>query len=229
MQVTIVEDEIVIGFFLEQAVESIPNTKHEVLGIYDSHDSLYASLKEDELPHLIFIDISINGDKNGLESACEIKHKYPNIEIVFVTSFADSTHIQKAKNVAPLGYIVKPLKESDIETIMMVADSKLNINVNECLSSTSILPYEYDGISNEIRLSNELISLTNNELLCLEILMQKQDSYVKQEELIKAIWGDENRISSLREVIYRLRKKLHLLEIKNVSKVGYILHSKAKS
>jgi DNA-binding response OmpR family regulator len=223
MKIAIVEDEVLIAMFLKNCVEDIDSRKYEVLGTFDSYESIFSYLQEDSRIDLVFMDINLNSDKDGIQTACQLKKSYPYIEIVFITSFQDSATIQKAKRVAPLGYITKPIKESNIEAIMMVVDSKLNTNVSECLNVIDIVPYKYNTKSKELHLNSELIHLTKNEIICLETLVDNVNAYVTQDELIKNIWGDCNRVTSLREVIYRLRNKLTHIEIKNVSKVGYIL------
>ena len=222
MKIIIVEDEILISMFLEDTIKdlSVDNT---VLATFDEHTALFGYLENNQVD-LIFMDIKINGDKDGIEVACEIKKNYPSIAIVFMTSYKDSSTIQRAKKVSPLGYVTKPILENDIEAILMVAESSNKQNKNECLNKHYIPPYSYDYTSKELYHDYKLIKLTQNEILCLDYLVKNKNNYIKQEELIQKVWGDQsNRLSSLRELMYRLRNKLPLLKIENISKHGYML------
>ena len=57
---------------------------------------------------------------NGIEAAKIITGEL-DIPVVFVTSYADDTIIEKAKHVRPYGYIVKPFNELEIKAAVEVA------------------------------------------------------------------------------------------------------------
>jgi len=222
MNIIIVEDEVLIAMFLEETIKELSD-ENTILASFTEDVSLLNYLK-DNSADLIFMDIKIDGDKDGIELACEIKKKWPSISIVFITSYKDSKTIQRAKKVSPLGYLTKPIVESDIEAILMVVESSKQLNIDECLNKHYIPPYSYDYLSKELYHNYTLIKLTRNETSCLEYLVQHKNNYVKQNDLMHHIWGDEsNRLSSLRELMSRLRKKLPLLVIENISKLGYML------
>jgi two-component system, response regulator PdtaR len=60
------------------------------------------------------------GRMNGIEAAKIITDEL-DIPVVFVTSYADDAIIEKAKNVRPYGYIVKPFNELEIKAAIEVA------------------------------------------------------------------------------------------------------------
>ena len=69
---------------------------------------------------LILMDIVIPGRLNGIEAAQTIINEL-DIPVVFVTSYADDAIIEKAKQVRPYGYIVKPFNELEIKAAIEVA------------------------------------------------------------------------------------------------------------
>jgi DNA-binding NarL/FixJ family response regulator len=71
-------------------------------------------------PDIALLDISIKGDKDGIDIAHIIKKKY-NIPFIFLTSYADKETIERVKETAPYGYIVKPFKERDLAPVIEVA------------------------------------------------------------------------------------------------------------
>jgi CheY-like chemotaxis protein/DNA-binding PadR family transcriptional regulator len=71
-------------------------------------------------PDLILMDIVMPGRLNGIEAAQAIITEL-DIPVVFVTSYADDAIIEKAKQVRPYGYIVKPFNELEIKAAIEVA------------------------------------------------------------------------------------------------------------
>ena len=71
-------------------------------------------------PDIALLDISIKGTKDGVEIAHIIKDKY-DIPFIFLTSYADKETIERVKETAPYGYIVKPFKERDLAPAIEVA------------------------------------------------------------------------------------------------------------
>ena len=224
MKIAIVEDEVLIGLFIKDTVQSVLQEEDCVVGIFDSHDALFDFLDAGNSFDLIFMDINIYGDKDGVQTACRLKKEYADIKTVFITSYQSSAMIEKAKSVAPLGYLLKPISEVSIEAMLMVAEAQINESASECLKSVELSSYIYNTKEKHISLNDEQIYLTVNETTCLDTLIKEKNKHIKQETIIKNIWGDENnRVASLREVIFRLRKKLPQLDIQNISKIGYIL------
>ena len=72
------------------------------------------------LPDLVLMDIVMPGKLNGIEAAKTITGEL-DIPVVFVTSYADDAIIEKAKQVGPYGYIVKPFNELEIKAAIEVA------------------------------------------------------------------------------------------------------------
>ena len=120
MNIAIVEDEGITALFLKESIEEFG---HCAVGMYDNSTPFLEFLQQNSEIDLDFMDIQINGKLDGIQLAYEISLKYPNISIVFITSFKDSDTIKSAKIVSPLGYLIKPVVESDLEAILMVVES----------------------------------------------------------------------------------------------------------
>lgn len=70
-------------------------------------------------PDLIFMDIKLKGDKDGIELG-EIVKQMVDAPLVFVTSYSDPTIIERAKRISPAGFIVKPFNTNDIHAIVEI-------------------------------------------------------------------------------------------------------------
>ncbi|MEY4075158.1 MAG: hypothetical protein RJA29_2515, partial [Pseudomonadota bacterium] len=86
----------------------------KVVATASSAASAYEKLEQIE-PDLVFLDIKLKGEEDGIHIAGHIKEKY-NIPVIFLTSYVDQETLDRAKVTEPYGYIVKPFNESDLKT-----------------------------------------------------------------------------------------------------------------
>lgn len=223
VNILIVEDEGITALFLDETLSSL---QHDVKNCFDNAQEVLDFLNKDSNIDLIFMDINIKGSLDGISLAKEIKIKYPKIAFVFVTSYKDSMTISEAKYIKPYGYLIKPVLQSDIEAMMMVVDSHIGNDVDLKSIDKNIIKisnYTYN-LENNILYKDEIpIALSLNETKCIEILFKNKNSYVSIEQLLQTIWNTEKDISSLRELVYRLRKKLPNLKINSTPNLGYIV------
>lgn len=115
-KVLIVEDEPAIA---QDIAAILSSNGYNVVGV--AHSSTRAmDFLANRKPDIALLDISIKGDKNGIDIAHIINDKY-NIPFVFLTSYADQETLAQVKRTLPYGYIVKPFKESDLAPAIEVA------------------------------------------------------------------------------------------------------------
>jgi PAS domain S-box-containing protein len=69
------------------------------------------------------MDIELSGELDGIETAFLIRERF-DIPVIFTTSHAEGETIKRAKKAQPFGYIVKPLRESDIQAALEIAYHK---------------------------------------------------------------------------------------------------------
>ena len=79
-----------------------------------------SALKEIEKENfdLIFMDVALNGNLDGIETAKIIKSKYPNMKIVFVSGSSNLTDMENINQLKPYKFISKPLKPKELEGII---------------------------------------------------------------------------------------------------------------
>jgi len=71
-------------------------------------------------PDLILMDIVMPGQLDGIEAA-KIIHDEMNVPIIFVTSHAEKHFIERAKQVNPAAYLLKPVHENELEIAIELA------------------------------------------------------------------------------------------------------------
>jgi len=112
----IVEDELIIA---EDMKGMLQEMQHEVIGIAGDCEEAMEILDRD-VPDIALIDIHLRGGDDGISLALSMRGKY-DIPIIFITSYSDKTTVDRAKQVRPEGYIVKPFEKADLYTAIEIA------------------------------------------------------------------------------------------------------------
>ncbi|MDD1715843.1 MAG: response regulator [Methanolinea sp.] len=115
-KILVVDDEAIITMQLEERLNAMGYT---VAGMSASGEDAIEKARR-LTPDLVLMDIVMPGKLNGIEAAKTIAGDL-DIPVVFVTSYADDAIIEKAKQVGPYGYIVKPFNELEIKAAIEVA------------------------------------------------------------------------------------------------------------
>ena len=95
------------------------------------------SVARDIEPDLVLMDIRLGEGADGIDAAMAIG-KHMDVPIVFVTSHSDSITLRRAKIVNPVGFINKPLRESDLKTTIEFAISAKPKIVNPDLNESTV-------------------------------------------------------------------------------------------
>ena len=114
--ILIVEDEAIIAMEIES---SLQNLGYEVTSVVNTGDKAIEKA-EDDNPDLILMDIRIQGDKDGIDTAEIIRNKF-GIPVIFSTAYLDQERIERAKITMPFGYVLKPIQERDLKVTLEMA------------------------------------------------------------------------------------------------------------
>ena len=117
-QLLIVEDEFFIAEHLRAIVTGLG---HEVVGVAESAaQALQIVQALPAPPALALLDITLRGELDGIDLAARLRARY-GIPCVFVTSLADADTVGRAKQAAPLGYLLKPFDEDEVYVTLEMA------------------------------------------------------------------------------------------------------------
>ncbi|MGA2103904.1 MAG: response regulator [Methanoregula sp.] len=78
-------------------------------------------IAEETKPYLVFMDINMPGKLDGIAVAKEIR-KRSDARIIFITSRSDKNTLDRAKEVDPDGYILKPFTETNIRVALTLLE-----------------------------------------------------------------------------------------------------------
>jgi CheY-like chemotaxis protein len=118
-RVLIVEDEALIAMDLKGRLE---NLGYEVPGIAASADAAL-TLASRHTPDLILMDIRLQGARDGIEAAAEVR-RLLDIPVIFLTSHSDVETIERARLAEPFGYIAKPFGFVNFRALIEIALQK---------------------------------------------------------------------------------------------------------
>ncbi len=122
-RIMIVEDEQITAADIEDILLGLG---YQVTAICSS--GAEAVKKADETrPDLVLMDIRIKGSTDGIEAAREIRQQF-DIPAVYLTAHADMDTLERAKLAEPLGYIVKPFQETDLQATIQMALHKDSVD-----------------------------------------------------------------------------------------------------
>ena len=88
-----------------------------------------------EAPDLLLVDIVLDGKLDGIDLAGTVNRDY-NIPFIFLTANSDSGTVNRAKEVKPYAYLVKPFNENDLYSSIEIAFSNYNKQNNTKVKTT---------------------------------------------------------------------------------------------
>lgn len=121
LKILIVEDEMIIA---QDMNDMLVKMGYEVLDIAMDYTDTFEILAKNT-PDLMLLDINLNGIRDGIDIAREVNEKY-KIPFIFTTSYTDGVTIERAKEVKPINYLVKPFKPEQLYSAIEIAMINLN-------------------------------------------------------------------------------------------------------
>jgi two-component system cell cycle sensor histidine kinase/response regulator CckA len=114
--ILIVEDERVFAMDLQ---EMLRECGYDAFAIASSADDALARVAQ-RRPNLVMMDIRIKGSRDGVETAALLRQRY-DVPIIFVTAHADEATLARVKATGPYGYLVKPIRASELRGAVEVS------------------------------------------------------------------------------------------------------------
>ncbi len=115
-EIMIVEDDWIVA---EDIKNSLQNMGYLVTDIKHSGEDAIKAIEENA-PDLVLMDIMLKGEMDGIEVAARIRDRF-NLPVVYLTAYTNGDLRERAKITEPLGYIVKPFEERELNTIVEIA------------------------------------------------------------------------------------------------------------
>jgi two-component system cell cycle sensor histidine kinase/response regulator CckA len=178
-RILIVEDERLAA---EDLTEVLGIAGYEVVAVAATCDDA-VSLATERQPHLVLMDIVLEGQEDGIEAASIIRSKL-DIPVVFLTALTDDETLQRVKEAQPFGYLVKPFSERELVATIEMALNKYELE-NRLRIEEERLRQANEELENRVRERTAHLLELNQEML-LEI--------AEREELERSLRNSEQRL-----------------------------------
>jgi two-component system cell cycle sensor histidine kinase/response regulator CckA len=117
--ILLVEDENITA---KDITQRLKNFGYSVAAIASSgQDAIQKAA--DLHPDLVLMDIVLKGDMDGIEAAEHLRTRF-QIPVVYLTAYADEGTLQRAMATEPFGYVLKPIIDRQLQTVIEIALSK---------------------------------------------------------------------------------------------------------
>ncbi len=119
-RVLVVEDERVVAMHLRQQLSRLGY----VVPAMATKGSEALSKIAELLPDIVLMDIHIEGDIDGIETAARIPPEL-QIPVIYLTAYSEEATLERARLTRPYGYLLKPFSERELHAaIQMVLERR---------------------------------------------------------------------------------------------------------
>jgi OmpR family two-component system bacitracin resistance response regulator BceR len=202
----LIEDDITL---FQEIRERLSQWSYEVYGIKDFGKVMqeFTEIK----PDLVVIDIQLPRF-DGFHW-CRQLRVHSNVPIIFLSSRDHPSDMVMSMQLGADDFIQKPFH---FEVLIAKIQATLRRVYNYSSERTELKTWRgatIEYVKNTITSSLGVALLTKNEMLILKLLVERKDSIVNREDLIKSLWDNEHFVSdnTLTVNVNRLRKKLEPL------------------
>lgn len=224
IRILVVDDETKYTFAMRAILET---ADYDVVVANDGPSALVQFAATN--PDLVLLDVRMPG-MDGLE-VCRNLRKLSTIPVIFLTALAEEADHVRGLDAGADDYVTKPFGAQELLARVRAVLRRVEfagINANDGVVHTGSL--EINLLNHQVTLNNEVIPLTPTEYKVLAKLAEYPNRIFRADSLLEYGWGPEAAHDGhlLRQVIYRLRKKLETdpkepLYILNHPGMGYSL------
>jgi DNA-binding response OmpR family regulator len=173
-----------------------------------------------ESPDIILCDVNMP-KKDGIALIEQIRQDNYNIPVILISSFMEKNLLNDAANLSIDGYLVKPVNLDKLTSTIDKAMQRAHTNEGMLLLGKELY---YNSATKELYHNGVVVELGNKEHNLLILLINNMHKTVSKLEIEQKLWPlDPISDSTLKKLIFRLRKKLGIDIIITVKGIGYRL------
>ncbi len=115
-RILVVEDEFIVALDLRMRLKRMGHTDVAVAATGEAALALAAK----NHPHLVLMDVVLQGPMDGVETATRIQSCY-DARIIFLTAHSDDATQRRITGTRPQGHLVKPFDDDDLQRVISEA------------------------------------------------------------------------------------------------------------
>ncbi|MBN8825343.1 MULTISPECIES: response regulator transcription factor [unclassified Spirosoma] len=217
-RILFVEDDVNLGFVIRDTLENVPfRVTHCTTGP-EAWEAFQAGSFD-----VCLLDVMLP-QSDGFTLARQIRSVNTLIPILFLSALANKEDRLQGLRLGADDYLTKPFS---IEELIL----KINVFLRRTVIQQPQLPTTDFALHRQnltLTINSQVQHLTHREVAVLAYLLDRPNTLVRRDELLRAVWGDDDYFMgrSLDVFISRLRKRLTqipAIRIDNVHGVGFIL------
>lgn len=216
MTVLLAEDDKIVRDSTAQALEIFV---HRVIAVEDGASALQQF--NSGIADIVILDIKMP-IKSGLEVAREIRSTDEVTPIFIISSFNDSDQLHQAIPLLLIDFLIKPLTFEQLKNTLLKSIDYLDKRGGLTYPIGKDVSYNKRSGS-LIDTDGRKVTLPMREKLLLDLLIKNRNKMMTKERLEDLIFNMECTETSLKNLIYRLKKKIPANRIVNVRDIGYML------
>lgn len=187
----------------------VANDGNEALEIYQNH-KIDVIMLDYVMPHL-----------DGYQTAKIIRELNKKIPIIIVSAYTDKEKLLNAIELNLIKYIEKPILHDALVNVLNSVITSLKDN-NLILTKLDENSY-YSFVSKKVIKNDKEIVLTKNEVTFIELLLDKPNQLISKEVIENEVFKESVDENTLRNMVYRLRKKIDSDSIVTIKDLGYLI------
>lgn len=160
---------------------------------------------------------------NGYDLVLKIREISQNIPIIILSNYTDKEKLLKCIPLNLTSYLEKPIIYEKLLETLQLCKNQIENNATLYLTINDSLKYDFNTKS--LIQDGNYIKLTTLEIQIFEYLLNKKNQLVYNDELLSVIF-ENDYYGNIKNIIYRLRKKVSKDVIINYKNLGYMLNTK---
>ncbi|GAB4019073.1 response regulator transcription factor [Spirosoma migulaei] len=213
-----VEDDVNLGFVIRDTLENVPfQVTHCTNGV-DAWATFQAGSFD-----VCLLDVMLP-QSDGFTLARQIRAVNTQVPILFLSALANKDDRLQGLRLGADDYLTKPFS---IEELIL----KINVFLRRTTPSAGHQPVIHTILNRQnltLTVNGQTHTLTHREADVIAYLLDRPNTLVRRDELLRAVWGDDDYFMgrSLDVFISRIRKRIAqdpTIRIDNVHGVGFVL------
>ncbi|GAB4054166.1 response regulator transcription factor [Spirosoma litoris] len=213
-----VEDDVNLGFVIRDTLENVPFRVTHCTNGPDAWTAFQAGSFD-----VCLLDVMLP-QSDGFTLAKQIRSINTQVPILFLSALANRDDRLQGLRLGADDYLTKPFS---IEELIL----KINVFLRRTTTVADRQPVSHTTLDRQnltLTVKGQTQTLTHREADVIAYLLDRPNTLVRRDELLRAVWGDDDYFMgrSLDVFISRLRKRLAqdpTIRIENVHGVGFVL------
>lgn len=160
VRILVVEDETIVSLDIEHRLRTMG---YHVTGLALTGAEALA-LARSAPPDIVLMDIRLQGPMSGIEAAEKLRAEM-NVPIVYLTAYADTATLERARISEPFGYVLKPFEDRELSITIEIAlyrhraEQRLRESEAELRAATAQLEERVAQRTSDLKAMNEKLQL----------------------------------------------------------------------